>query len=95
MRNAYSDAAEGDGFGASVALSGETLVVGTWTAPPRVPKVDALDDYTAGPDPRRDRPDPEITSAYVFVADTPADTPPTITLKASISLWPPNHKYEP
>jgi hypothetical protein len=35
-------------------------------------------------------------SAYVFVPETPEtpiDTPPTITLKAPISLWPPNHKY--
>ena len=29
--------------------------------------------------------------AYVFVAV--ADTPPTITLKAPISLWPPDHNY--
>ena len=28
-------------------------------------------------------------SAYVFVADTP----PTITLKDPISLWPPNYNY--
>ena len=24
----------------------------------------------------------------------PPDTPPTITLKAPVSLWPPNHKYQ-
>ena len=29
-------------------------------------------------------------SVYVWVADTP----PRITLKAAISLWPPNHKYQ-
>jgi hypothetical protein len=33
-------------------------------------------------------------SAHVFAAaEIPSDTPPTITLKASISLWPSNHKY--
>ena len=36
-------------------------------------------------------------SAYVFVAvadPPPVDSPPTITLKDPISLWPPNHNYE-
>ena len=70
-----SDAAAGDQFGCSVAISGETVVVG---AP--------LDDGAAGFD---------QGSAYVFAAaETPPDTPPTITLKAPISLWPPNHKYQ-
>jgi hypothetical protein len=67
-----SDAASFDNFGSSVALSGETVVVGA-----------RLDDAAAGFD---------QGSAYVFVADTLPDTPPTITLKAPISLWPPNHK---
>jgi hypothetical protein len=36
-----------------------------------------------------------VGSAYVFAAaETPSDAPPTITLKAPISLWPPNHKYQ-
>jgi hypothetical protein len=69
-----SDPQPGDEFGDSVALSGETVVVG---AP--------NDDGAAGPG---------QGSAYVFgAAETPSDIPPTITLKAPISLWPPNHKY--
>ena len=69
-----ADAASGDDFGDSVALSGETVVVGAATD-----DVEVLDQG----------------SAYVFaVAETASDTPPTITLKAPISLWPPNHKYQ-
>jgi hypothetical protein len=67
-----SDAAGDDVFGTSVAISGETVVVGT-----------PFDDRAEG-------------SAYVFVPETPEtpiDTPPTITLKAPISLWPPNHNF--
>jgi hypothetical protein len=33
-------------------------------------------------------------SAYVLAPETPSDVPPTITLKAPISLGPPNHKYQ-
>ena len=69
-----ADAAEGDAFGFSVALSGETVVVSARN-----------DDGAAGLN---------QGSAYVFAAETPSDTPPTITLKAPISLWPPNHKYQ-
>ena len=72
-----ADALAEDQFGFSLAISGETLVVG---AP--------LDDGAAGNN---------QGSAYVFaaVADPPpVDSPPTITLKDPISLWPPNHNYE-
>jgi hypothetical protein len=33
-------------------------------------------------------------SAYVLAPEAPSDARPTITLKAPISLWPPNHKYQ-
>jgi hypothetical protein len=69
-----ADAAEGDQFGVSVALSGETVVVGAELG-------NGTGVFDQG-------------SAYVFAdAETPSDTPSTITLKAPISLWPPNHKY--
>ena len=64
-----ADAAPCDSFGQSVAISGETVVVGA-------PAPFDCSDLQG--------------SAYVFVAETP----PTITLKAPISLWPPNHKYQ-
>ena len=69
-----ADAALFDEFGFSVALSGETVVVGAFG-----------DDGAAALD---------QGSAYVLAPETPSDAPPTITLKAPISLWPPNHKYQ-
>jgi len=69
-----ADAASFDGFGASVAISGETVVVGA-----------VQDDGAAGLD---------QGSAYVLAPETPSDAPPTITLKAPISLWSLNHKYQ-
>ena len=70
-----------------MTLSGDTILVGAPTdRRPPTPKMEALDHDTASV---------LGGSAYVFVADTPADIPPTITPKAPISLWPPNHKYEP
>ena len=69
-----ADAASFDGFGNSVAISGETVVVGAELG-------NGTGVFDQG-------------SAYVFAdAETPSDTPSTITLKAPISLWPPNHKY--
>jgi FG-GAP repeat len=65
-----SDAESFDNFGNSVAIRGETVVVGA-------PYDSGAAGFRQG-------------SAYVFVADTP----PAITLKAPISLWPPNHKYQ-
>ena len=125
-----SDPGADEQFGFSVAISGETVVVGApfddgaagnaqgsayvfarsggvWSQQQKLEPSDAaeldqfgfsvaiseetivvgapFDDGTAGSN---------QGSAYVFFADTPpADTPPTITLKAPISLWPPNHKY--
>ena len=125
-----SDPAADDQFGFSVAISGETVVVGApfddgaagnaqgsayvfarsgglWSQQQKLEPLDAaeldqfgfsvaiseetivvgapFDDGTGGSN---------QGSAYVFFADTPpADTPPTITLKAPISLWPPDHWY--
>jgi hypothetical protein len=127
-----SDPGVTEQFGFSVAISGETVVVGTpfddgaagnaqgsayvfvssgglWSQQRKLEPSDAaeldqfglsvaisedtivvgapFDDGTGGSN---------QGSAYVFVtvADPPPpDTPPTITLKAPISLWPPDHWY--
>ncbi len=112
-----SDAAYFNIFGTSVAISGETVVVGAvesgsqgtfqgsayvfvrtdgvWSEQQRLKPSDAEDSAVFGhsvaisgetvvvgaPG--------EFRAAYVYVADNP----PTITLNAPISLWPPNHMY--
>jgi hypothetical protein len=125
-----SDPGVTEQFGFSVAISGETVVVGTpfddgaagnaqgsayifvssgglWSQQQKLEPSDAaeLDQFglsvaiseetivVGAPFDDRE-PDLNQGSAYVFFAETPpADDPPTITLKAAISLWPPNHKY--
>jgi hypothetical protein len=121
-----ADAASEDGFGFSVTISGETLVVdapfkaglpqglayvfvhsgGVWSQQQKLLASDAAKPGNFGYSvalsgeavvvgaPSEDAGIQFQGSAYVFAAaETPSDTPPTITLKAPISLWPPNHKY--
>jgi hypothetical protein len=111
-----SDAAYYNVVGLSVAISGETLMVGAvesgsqgtfqgsayvfvrtdrvWSEQQRLKPSDAEEGAVFGHSVAISAETvvvgaPGNSGAYVFVADTP----PTISLNAPISFWPPNHMY--